>query len=579
MANKRSAASSRGRDLFRAEVSSLLADLGELAGEQGPHPVVAATPPVTAEPAAEVLEPVAAEPAAEALKPVVRGTVADAAPAPGPSPGPAGEAEEPPAPPEQDDAADEELISLSPSYLPPLPPVLSPLTAAPEPAARLGREFSAPPPAPPPGPWAAAPEPEAPPERISPSEPAMVPGLWPFMSNLSTAAGGWNQSTERSAAPDPPTSSPEPAEASEQWVSPPAHESPATGQGWPTPPGDADTAPAPGSGWPLPPGPPPAVEWPSMAGGAPEESAPGPAVPPAYHHHPAPQPPMWPSPAELPPVEGGDDRVGMSTPPAPPPAPETGPPDRGAPEIAGAKLPTGDITAAELAAQDQSAPAWRRAPSPPPSSFPTPAELPGWRLDGPIRRAVSVPGPSDGSGTDGAQRLRAAPPSQPAASGEGDGSTGDPAPPSIPGVSPEAAIATGPPADRWEPAAEGSGERTPAAPPAPIPATAEVSVTPVPATASSGPAAAGRPGLPLLPGGQAALVSTRPWTLAAAMQPLAPKAPPALRAPGASLPEAAGPVLPRSRSSGVNVPFAAVVTALVLVLALILVLIFLALHR
>jgi flagellar biogenesis protein FliO len=38
-------------------------------------------------------------------------------------------------------------------------------------------------------------------------------------------------------------------------------------------------------------------------------------------------------------------------------------------------------------------------------------------------------------------------------------------------------------------------------------------------------------------------------------------------------------VLPRSRSSGVNVPFAAVVTALVLVLALILVLIFLALHR
>jgi hypothetical protein len=175
--------------------------------------------------------------------------------------------------------------------------------------------------------------------------------------------------------------------------------------------------------------------------------------------------------------------------------------------------------------------------------------------------------------------LRAAPPSQPAASGKGNGSTGDPAPPSIPGVSPEAAIATGPPADRWEPAAEGSGERTPAAPPAPIPATAEVSVTPVPATASSGPAAAGRPGLPLLPGGQAALVSTRPWTLAAAMQPLAPKAPPALRAPGASLPEAAGPVLPRSRSSGVNVPFAAVVTALVLVLALILVLIFLALHR
>jgi hypothetical protein len=85
--------------------------------------------------------------------------------------------------------------------------------------------------------------------------------------------------------------------------------------------------------------------------------------------------------------------------------------------------------------------------------------------------------------------------------------------------------------------------------------------------------------LPLLPGGQAALVSTRPWTRAAAMQPLAPMAPPALRATGASLPEPAGPVLPRRRSSGVNVPFAAVVTVLVVVLAVILVLIFLDLHR
>jgi hypothetical protein len=38
-------------------------------------------------------------------------------------------------------------------------------------------------------------------------------------------------------------------------------------------------------------------------------------------------------------------------------------------------------------------------------------------------------------------------------------------------------------------------------------------------------------------------------------------------------------VLPRRRSSGVNVPFAAVVTVLVVVLAVILVLIFLDLHR
>jgi len=544
MANKRSTASSRGRDLFRTEVSSLLADLGELAGEQAPHPVLAATPPITAEPAAEALEPVAPS------------TGADAAPAPGP----AGAAEEPPAPPEQDEAPDEELISLSPSYLPPLPPVLSPLTAAPEPAAPLGRGFSAPPPAPPPTTWAAPPEPETPQERKSPSEPATTPGLWPFMPDLSTAAGGWDQWPERSATPDPPTLSPEPAEASEQWVSPPAHLSPTTGQGWPPPPGDADTAPAPSSGWPQPPGPPPAVEWPLTAVGAPDEGVPG---PPASHHHPDPLPPLWPSPAELTPVEGGSDPIATSPPPVPPPAPEAGPPGRGAPDVADAKLTSGDITAAQLAAQDQSAPAWRKAPSPPPSSFPTPAELPGWRLDG----------------TDRAQRFRAAPPSQPAASGEGGGSTGDQAPPSIPGVPPETAIATGPPADRAELAAEGSEERTPPAPPAPIPITAEVSVSPVAATASSGPAAPGRPGLPLLPGGQAALVSTRPWTLAAAMQPLAPLAPPALRTTGASLPEPAGPVLPRSRSSGIHVPFALVISVLVVLLAAVVVLIFVDLHR
>jgi hypothetical protein len=55
--------------------------------------------------------------------------------------------------------------------------------------------------------------------------------------------------------------------------------------------------------------------------------------------------------------------------------------------------------------------------------------------------------------------------------------------------------------------------------------------------------------------------------------------PPALRAAGASLPEPAGPVLPRGRSSGVNVRFAAVVTLLVAVLAVIVVLIFLHLHH
>src|ERR1035441_928801 len=86
MANKRSASSSRGRDLFRTEVSSLLADLGELAGEPGPHPAPATAHPDAAEPAAEVVEPVA------------HGTDADAAQAPSAG----GAAEEPPAPPEPD---------------------------------------------------------------------------------------------------------------------------------------------------------------------------------------------------------------------------------------------------------------------------------------------------------------------------------------------------------------------------------------------------------------------------------------------------------------------------------------------
>jgi hypothetical protein len=618
MANKRSAASSRGRDLFRTEVSSLLADLSELAGEQGSHPVPAETPPA------------AAEPAGEALGPVAHGTDADADAAPSSG----GEAAESPAPPEQDGTPDEDLISLSPSYLPPLPPLLSPLTAAPEPAAPAGRGSSAAEPAPPPGAWAAAPEPEAPPELwpemgppqhrtsppepevsapwpsppdpvalpgewalasqpaaapgdwgappeppaapadwVSPPEPVAALGLWPFMSDLSTAAGGWDQWPERSAAPDSPTSSPEPAGASEQWVSPPAHEPPATGQGWPPPPGDAGTAPAPGSGWAQPPGPPPAVEWPSTAAGAPEEGVLGPAV--------------------LPPVWGSDDLIEMSAPPAPPPAPAAG--------IADAKLPTGDITAAELAAQDQSAPAWRRSPSSQPSRLPTLAELPGWRLDGPVRGAASVPVLTGGLETDRSQRFRAAPPSYPAASGERDGSTVDQAAPSTPGVSPETAVATGstvdqaapsapdvspatavatgPPADRSEPAPEGGGERTPQAPPAPIPATTAASAAPVPTTASSGPVAAGRPGLPLLPGGQPAPVSTRPWTLASAMQPLAPMAPPAIRTAGASLPEPAGPVLSRGRSSGVNLPFAVVVAALVAVLAVIVVLILLNHHH
>jgi hypothetical protein len=55
-------------------------------------------------------------------------------------------------------------------------------------------------------------------------------------------------------------------------------------------------------------------------------------------------------------------------------------------------------------------------------------------------------------------------------------------------------------------------------------------------------------------------------------------APPAIRAAAAPLPESTGPVLSRNRSNGMNLPFAAVVTALVAVLVGIIVLIVLDIH-
>ncbi|MGA3184526.1 MAG: hypothetical protein ABSE52_08020 [Candidatus Dormibacteria bacterium] len=59
------------------------------------------------------------------------------------------------------------------------------------------------------------------------------------------------------------------------------------------------------------------------------------------------------------------------------------------------------------------------------------------------------------------------------------------------------------------------------------------------------------------------------------MQPIAPSAPPAIRAAGVALPEPAGPVVSRSRSAGIRLPYSAVVTTLVVVLVAIIVLIIL----
>ena len=606
MANKRSAASSRSRDLFRTEVSSLLADLGELAGEPGPHPVPSVSPPAAADPAADALEPVGHGPDA--------GTTEATAAAP------EGEAV----------SEDEDLISFSPSYLPPLPPVLSPLTAAPEPAPPSGPGFSVPEPAPPPGPWAAAPEPEAPPEvwpdgagssegwpemaapsaawpepvsppapwpsppapgaaeggrdlppepppapevwssapeppsppaePVAPQEPAVTPGLWPFMSDLATAAGGWDTWPALPSGPASPTSAQGPPDATERWAPPPGYETPAAGQGWPPAPGEPDVEPAPTAGWSEPTGPAPAMEWPAMVDGAPLAPAFGQVAPPTPPPHPAPLPPAWPSPPG-PPAAERDDLVGMAAAPAPPPVSAPGPPGHEPAEAADTKLSSQDITASELASADRSVPPWKRAPSSQPSRFPSLAELPGWRLDGPARRPVPTPGLTGGAELERTQRFRGAPPSDSASVERGEAAI-DQAPPSTPAVSAQAV-------ERPEPRPAAIEERASQAPPGPIPSAA-IAAAPVPAAA--------RPGLPLLPGGQAAPVSTRSWTLAAAMQPIAPGAPPAIRAAGAALPEPVGPVISRSRSSGVSVPFPAVVTTLVVVLIAIVVLIVLSLR-
>jgi hypothetical protein len=63
------------------------------------------------------------------------------------------------------------------------------------------------------------------------------------------------------------------------------------------------------------------------------------------------------------------------------------------------------------------------------------------------------------------------------------------------------------------------------------------------------------------------------------MQPLAPLAPSAVRPGGVPIPESMGPVLSRRRSAGVNVPFAALVSVLVVVLVVIVFLIVMDLHR
>lgn len=86
-----------------------------------------------------------------------------------------------------------------------------------------------------------------------------------------------------------------------------------------------------------------------------------------------------------------------------------------------------------------------------------------------------------------------------------------------------------------------------------------------------------RPGVPLRPGGLPPLVSTRPWSLAAAMQPLSPLGPPA-RPAGATVVEGAGPP-PTPPRTTITLPFATLPAALIALLIVIVVLIVLDLHH
>jgi len=101
---------------------------------------------------------------------------------------------------------------------------------------------------------------------------------------------------------------------------------------------------------------------------------------------------------------------------------------------------------------------------------------------------------------------------------------------------------------------------------------------PPPGTASGPPPPNQRLGLPLIPGSAPTPVSTRPWSLAAAMQPLAPLGPAPSRAGALATVEPAGPEPARARRSRFHLPFAAIVTVLIVVLAALAVLIVLGLH-
>ena len=548
MANKRSTAGSRNRDVFRSEVSSLLADLGELAGEERPRPVPPPAapidarrrtgpqpPPVAVEPAPSlppkvdlprVPEAELTAPSHQDVPAPPRGatfeapaTVEAAFPAPGlrvapPAPaappavpeGPPDRPEPgrafPPAPPpiatgtpgpvELDD-----LPSSSPSYLPPLPPILPPV------AGPTRAPVSPPPPARPPGPQ---PPPVAP-EWASPWEPVVQPvtsTAWPEPSS-SPEAGTWT---------------------------------------------DAQLA---------------------MGTPAREVVEPEPAV-----HRPAPLPEAWPAP--VPPPDAWAEAGGIAPPPIAGPTVEPGlDPGTTAPDAAGADRawPWGHEPAPTIApVRTPGLPGWRlRAPSAPASTPApaTPAEAPGWGVAptaGQTPAPEPVGRPLGGAATDGRETSpdRADPGPAPAA----EGFCGEP------GV----AASARPFGDPLESAGVPPQAGPPVAGVTDIERLREALTPATPARTGTGASPpAQRAGLPLLPGGAVAPVSTRPWSISAAMQPLKPVTPAPPRAGGGTPAAEPARVTPSKRSGGMTLPFPVVVTVLIVVLAIIIVLILLDIGR
>lgn len=543
MANKRSAAGSRNRDIFRSEVSSLLADLGELAGDESPRP--APPPAVPTHPPRRTSPPSPPAPVEPATSlppkfdlpavPEVELTAPDR--------------EDVPAPPRETDfetPAPAETAAQVPAFQVAPPPAVVPAVAEEGPPAppEPGWAF---PPAPPP--LAAAPPEPVELDDLPSSSPSYLPPLPPTLPPVAGPALA-------PASPPPPALPPEPQPppAAPEWASPwePVVQ-PVTSTAWP------EASASPGAG-----------TWndAQMEMGPPARAVPEPE---AAIHHPAPLPEAWPAP--VPPPGAWADAGGIG------PSPVSG--------STVEPVPDPGTTAPEAAATEAAWP-WAHEPAPTMAPVRTPG-LPGWRL-----RAPSAPTPppapatlAEAPGWGLKPMAGQTPPPEPIGR-PFDGPTGDWQETSPEGADPGTAPAAAGPWEEPEVAAparpfavphESAGEAAEAGP-------AVAGVTDIerlrdaltPATpARSGTVAsppAQRAGLPLLPGGAAAPVSTRPWSISAAMQPLKTVTPAPARAGGGGAPvaEPARVASPR-RSGGMTLPFPVVVAALIFVLAVIVVLI------